>query len=56
MHNLIYFLLSTIVKIEDEHDVTWFFLEKGKKTECLVCNQVFQVTRNSTFIHSKYYV
>jgi hypothetical protein len=29
---------------EDEHDVTWFHLEKGKLYECPVCTQVFQVT------------
>jgi cytochrome c oxidase subunit 5b len=28
---------------EDEHDVTWFHLEKGKPYECPVCSQVFQL-------------
>ncbi|KAG0557653.1 hypothetical protein M758_11G142400 [Ceratodon purpureus] len=28
---------------EDEHDTTWFLLEKGKTVECLVCNQVFKL-------------
>ncbi|KAF5189810.1 Cytochrome c oxidase subunit 5b-2 protein [Thalictrum thalictroides] len=26
---------------EDEHDVVWFWLEKGKTHECPVCTQVF---------------
>lgn len=29
---------------EDEHDVTWFHLEKDQTYECPVCTQVFQVT------------
>ncbi|CAK9209505.1 unnamed protein product [Sphagnum troendelagicum] len=28
---------------EEEHDVTWFHLEKGKTYECSVCSQVFQL-------------
>jgi len=28
---------------EEEHDVTWFHLEKGKTYECPVCSQVFQL-------------
>jgi cytochrome c oxidase subunit 5b len=28
---------------EEEHDVTWFHLEKGKTYECPVCTQVFQL-------------
>jgi len=28
---------------EDEHDVTWFHLEKDKTWECPVCTQVFQL-------------
>jgi len=28
---------------EDEHDVTWFHLEKDKTYECPVCTQVFQL-------------
>lgn len=30
--------------IEDEHDVVWFWLEKGKPHECPVCSQYFKVT------------
>ncbi|KAL2482850.1 Cytochrome [Forsythia ovata] len=26
---------------EDEHDVVWFWLEKGKPLECPVCSQYF---------------
>ncbi|CAL0308778.1 unnamed protein product [Lupinus luteus] len=26
---------------EDEHDVVWFWLEKGKPHECPVCSQYF---------------
>ncbi|XP_027344337.1 cytochrome c oxidase subunit 5b-2, mitochondrial-like [Abrus precatorius] len=26
---------------EDEHDVVWFWLEKGKQIECPVCSQYF---------------
>lgn len=29
---------------EDEHDVCWFRLEKGKPHECPVCTQYFMVT------------
>ncbi|CAA2952878.1 cytochrome c oxidase subunit 5b-like [Olea europaea subsp. europaea] len=28
---------------EDEHDVVWFWLEKGKPHECPVCSQYFVV-------------
>ncbi|CAM0912723.1 unnamed protein product [Alopecurus aequalis] len=28
---------------EDEHDVVWFWLEKGKPHECPVCTQYFQL-------------
>ncbi|KAJ0090414.1 hypothetical protein Patl1_12770 [Pistacia atlantica] len=28
---------------EDEHDVVWFWLEKGKPHECAVCSQHFKV-------------
>ncbi|KAG0557650.1 hypothetical protein KC19_11G146500 [Ceratodon purpureus] len=28
---------------EDEHDVTWFNLEKGQTFECPVCTQVFEL-------------
>ncbi|KAJ0031267.1 hypothetical protein Pint_12688 [Pistacia integerrima] len=28
---------------EDEHDVVWFWLEKGKPHECPVCSQHFKV-------------
>jgi cytochrome c oxidase subunit 5b len=28
---------------EDEHDVTWFTLEKGQSFECPVCTQVFEL-------------
>ncbi|XP_024360125.1 putative cytochrome c oxidase subunit 5b-like [Physcomitrium patens] len=28
---------------EDEHDVTWFTLEKGQTHECPVCTQVFEL-------------
>lgn len=28
---------------EDEHDVVWFWLEKGKPHECPVCSQYFKV-------------
>jgi len=28
---------------EDEHDVTWFHLEKGQQHECPVCTQVFEL-------------
>ncbi|CAN6681756.1 unnamed protein product [Malus baccata var. baccata] len=28
---------------EDEHDVVWFWLEKGKIYECPVCTQVFKL-------------
>nr|CAD1842955.1 unnamed protein product [Ananas comosus var. bracteatus] len=27
--------------VEDEHDVVWFWLEKGKPHECPVCSQYF---------------
>ncbi|KAK4539119.1 hypothetical protein RGQ29_031965 [Quercus rubra] len=27
---------------EDEHDVVWFWLEKGKPHECPVCFSIFQ--------------
>ncbi|RWW28184.1 hypothetical protein GW17_00007354, partial [Ensete ventricosum] len=30
-----------IVFAEDEHDVVWFWLEKGKPHECPVCSQYF---------------
>ncbi|RVW62411.1 Cytochrome c oxidase subunit 5b-1, mitochondrial [Vitis vinifera] len=29
---------------EDEHDVVWFWLEKGKSHECPVCSQYFTVS------------
>ena len=29
---------------EDEHDVVWFWLEKGKSFECPVCTQYFEVS------------
>ncbi|MBA0788184.1 hypothetical protein Gotri_025132, partial [Gossypium trilobum] len=29
---------------EDEHDVVWFWLEKGKLHECPVCSQYFVVS------------
>lgn len=29
---------------EDEHDVVWFWLEKGKPHECPVCSQYFVVS------------
>ncbi|RRT77478.1 hypothetical protein B296_00028510 [Ensete ventricosum] len=32
-----------IVFAEDEHDVVWFWLEKGKPHECPVCSQYFVV-------------
>jgi len=28
---------------EDEHDVVWFWLEKGKPHECAVCTQYFML-------------
>ncbi|KAK6912170.1 Cytochrome c oxidase, subunit Vb [Dillenia turbinata] len=28
---------------QDEHDVVWFWLEKGKPHECPVCSQYFQL-------------
>uniref|UniRef100_I1MCI7 Uncharacterized protein n=1 Tax=Glycine max TaxID=3847 RepID=I1MCI7_SOYBN len=28
---------------EDEHDVVWFWLEKGKPKECPVCSQYFKL-------------
>ncbi|KAK1550296.1 hypothetical protein Q3G72_016914 [Acer saccharum] len=28
---------------EDEHDVVWFWLEKGKQHECPVCSQYFML-------------
>ncbi|OIW15837.1 hypothetical protein TanjilG_04372 [Lupinus angustifolius] len=28
---------------EDEHDVVWFWLEKGKHFECPVCTQYFEL-------------
>ncbi|KAJ8531331.1 hypothetical protein K7X08_026765 [Anisodus acutangulus] len=28
---------------EDEHDVVWFWLEKGKPHECPVCSQCFKL-------------
>ena len=28
---------------EDEHDVVWFWLEKGKPYECPVCSQCFKL-------------
>ncbi|KAK6125171.1 hypothetical protein DH2020_041085 [Rehmannia glutinosa] len=31
------------VEGEDEHDVVWFWLEKGKPHECPVCSQYFVV-------------
>ncbi|CAN6920375.1 unnamed protein product [Brassica oleracea] len=33
---------------EDEHDVVWFWLEKGKSFECPVCTQYFEVTISSS--------
>ncbi|GFP99698.1 cytochrome c oxidase subunit 5b-2 mitochondrial [Phtheirospermum japonicum] len=32
------------VEGEDEHDVVWFWLEKGKTHECPVCSQCFAVS------------
>jgi len=37
------FLLKTA---EDEHDVVWFWLEKGKSFECPVCTQYFEVSES----------
>ncbi|KAK6152582.1 hypothetical protein DH2020_012221 [Rehmannia glutinosa] len=31
------------VEGEDEHDVVWFWLEKGKPHECPVCSQYFEL-------------
>ncbi|MBA0723789.1 hypothetical protein Golax_004342 [Gossypium laxum] len=31
---------------EDEHDIVWFWLEKGKPHECSVCSQYFVVSRS----------
>ncbi|KAL7099767.1 hypothetical protein ACP275_09G106000 [Erythranthe tilingii] len=31
------------VEGEDEHDVVWFWLEKGKPHECPVCTQYFEL-------------
>lgn len=31
------------VEDEDEHDVVWFWLEKGKTHECPVCSQYFKL-------------
>lgn len=31
------------VEGEDEHDVVWFWLEKGKPHECPVCSQYFKL-------------
>ncbi|KAL3655490.1 Cytochrome c oxidase subunit 5b-1, mitochondrial [Castilleja foliolosa] len=31
------------VEGEDEHDVVWFWLEKGKTHECPVCSQCFKL-------------
>ncbi|KAL3639712.1 hypothetical protein CASFOL_014680 [Castilleja foliolosa] len=31
------------VEGEDEHDVVWFWLEKGKTHECPVCSQCFKI-------------
>ncbi|PPD91341.1 hypothetical protein GOBAR_DD11691 [Gossypium barbadense] len=31
---------------EDEHDVVWFWLEKGKPRECSVCSQYFVIYMN----------
>ncbi|CAN7011032.1 unnamed protein product, partial [Brassica rapa subsp. trilocularis] len=28
---------------EEEHDVVWFWLEKGKSFECPVCTQYFEL-------------
>nr|GLL21216.1 cytochrome c oxidase subunit 5b-1, mitochondrial-like [Ipomoea trifida] len=36
---------------EDEHDVVWFWLEKGKPHECPVCSQYF-VIRGFDFLSS----
>ncbi|KAH7547362.1 hypothetical protein FEM48_Zijuj01G0301700 [Ziziphus jujuba var. spinosa] len=32
---------------DDEHDVVWFWLEKGKPHECPVCSQYFVVSGDS---------
>ncbi|CAI0422410.1 unnamed protein product [Linum tenue] len=34
---------------EDEHDVVWFWLEKGKPIECPVCSQYFVVSVDACF-------
>ncbi|CAF2141072.1 unnamed protein product [Brassica rapa] len=34
---------------EDEHDVVWFWLEKGKSFECPVCSQYFKVCMYPSF-------
>ncbi|XP_042951060.1 cytochrome c oxidase subunit 5b-1, mitochondrial-like isoform X2 [Carya illinoinensis] len=33
---------------EDEHDVVWFWLEKGKPHECPVCSQYFEMQIDDT--------
>jgi hypothetical protein len=42
-HNCAYF--SIVLIAEDEHDVVWFWLEKDKPHECLVCSRYFVVTK-----------
>lgn len=34
---------NNLKSAEDEHDVVWFWLEKGKPWECPVCSQYFKV-------------
>ncbi|KAI3455355.1 hypothetical protein Pfo_012018 [Paulownia fortunei] len=36
----------------DEHDVVWFWLEKGKPHECPVCSQYFVVSTGGTEVTS----
>lgn len=43
------------VTTEDEHDVVWFWLEKGKHFECPVCTQYFKVSHRHSRL-SKYSV
>jgi hypothetical protein len=47
--NLVYVIIGDIYffflfSAEDEHDVVWFWLEKGKPHECPVCAQYFEVS------------
>lgn len=48
MSSFIFYSNST----EDEHDVVWFWLEKGKPHECPVCSQYFVVSTGYQLIHS----